>query len=183
MRRDTLALYHRNRAQHIHAHGTYRMPAAQALRAAKYDSETLRRWNAAERAGLVRIETRSDDDPSAWENYFDGDMYTPECHPDYPGGARALAAEKKRAEAHIEAWGLAFVVGEFRTDPNSDRWKSADSIGGIEGDADPRDAHGYGPDIMRATLAALRESLKIEQRKRADLRAQRCPHCHGTGRA
>lgn len=179
---DPIACYRANRKPHYHAFGAYQSKAVDAWRAAKYTASVHRRWLAAESAGLVRLEIESDSDPCAWENYFDGDTYCPKANPDYPGGARALAAEKKRAVNHLESWGLVVVSSHFRTDPDG-RWEIADSIGGIEGDADPRIASGYGPDLMASALSQLRDMLRLASRKRVDLRRGRCPHCHGTGRA
>ncbi len=156
----TNEIYSEIRAPRFYAgHRPSVVPANRALAAAKYAAETLTRFEHAEDAGLVKIESQHDDDPFSWELYFDCDVFDPECHPGHPGGARAILAEKKRAEKTIEDYGLMEVQTFYRTRPDGD-WVLADSIGGIEGNADPRDANGCGPDLMRTALDALADALR-----------------------
>jgi hypothetical protein len=172
-----LAIYRETRKPHHYGNGSYQTRAGDALTGAKYCADILTRFEHAERAGLVRIESEPDADPWAWDNYFDGDTFDPEKHPGHPGGARAILAEKKRAESLLESWGLMTVTTSYRTHPDGP-WEHADSISGIEGNADERDAHGYGPDLMGTALDSLVDALRDAQRERADLRANRCPRCH-----
>lgn len=178
LKTDPIAIYRESRAPKAYPFGIHQSPAGPAWTHAKRCARIQRRWVAAESAGLVRFRVESD--PDGWESYFDGDMFV---NPTHPGGARALAADKREAERLAESWGFVGVVGEYRTDPDSDEWTHAASIWGIRGDESPEDAAGYGPDIMGETLCALADSLRRESRKRADLRRNCCPHCRGTGRA
>ena len=178
---DPIALYRESRAVHHSLYGTHRVSARNAWDCAKRNAATNRRWNAAESAGLVRVEMRTDCDPSAWDNFFDGDMYDPEKHPDHPGGERTINAERKRVESLAESYGFAGVVGEYRTAPDGE-WIESESVWGFLGNETPNDS-GYGADVMLETLDALTDALRTESKRRADVRAGRCTNCHGTGKA
>ena len=179
---DPRKLFAEYRRPHFYAgHRPYQRGAASCWEGAKRVARINREWNNAERAGLVRIALEYDSDPMAWEYYFDGDTFNPDAHPGHPGGARAIIAERKRAERDAESYGFACLAAEYRTDPAGE-WHAGDNVGGFLG-SESLESTGHAPDVMAETLGILRDALRTESKRRADERAGRCPHCRGTGRA
>jgi hypothetical protein len=139
--------------------------ALSAWRAAKI----LRKWEALETMGAVRLRAEWDD------SYDPHDFDPPE--PD-----------------DTEAYG---VIGEYRTDfDNPDwypadvdddelDWEHADSVWGNAGYDDVTDwrENSHVLDIMETTMDAFRDAWEASMRAERDRTRGLCPTCHGTGRA
>lgn len=137
--------------------------ALSAWRAARI----LRKWDALETIGAVRVRAEFDQD----------------CDPTEFGGS-----------ADDEAFGS---IGEYRTDfatpdwyPGDidsvlPAWNTADSVWGHVGYRNVLDwrENAYILDIMASTIDAFRDSWKAHVRAERERKAGLCPACHGTGKA
>jgi hypothetical protein len=144
--------------------------ALSAWRAARI----LRKWDALETIGAVRLRAESDD---TWEP-IGCDCGDPRC---------------KMNDPRSEAYGL---IGEYRTDfhrsdwypsdtdDDSLPWESADSVWGCVGYNNVTDwrENEYALDIMAGTIRQFAAAWKAHVRAEIDRRAGVCPACHGTGR-
>lgn len=136
---------------------------AWAARALRRDARISVQWEAAERAGLVRLCQAPDDYADIAD--LAGDTFDVAIHAaTVPGGARTIHAQRKRFERQIAQDGIWGIVGQFRIQ-DIGPWKHADSVWGCVGYDYLADCD-YCIDIMAGTLNALRETLK-----------RRCPTC------
>lgn len=133
-------------------------------RALKRNAEVGRRWENAERAGLVRFELEPDQ--CGWdEDDLFGDTFNVEVHGDtVPGGERTILAEKRRAVKRVEEDGVWVVAGYYRTQPGAP-WVRGDAVGGVVGYSEEEHEELI-VDVKDETLALLAKALR-----------RRCPEC------
>lgn len=116
-------------------------------------ARTLEQWQHLEASGLVRIILEEEYSPDV--SYLDTWEHLSE-------------QSKKRMIDDIYQKGIVVVVGQYRNSEDT-AWEWADSVGdcqGYDNAADPFQ-NAYVPDIMRATIDALKQSL----------RDRFCTHC------
>jgi hypothetical protein len=113
----------------------------------KENAQTLAAWKELESAGFVRIELQDEDDVDV--SYLDNWPHLSE-------------RSKKEMIDGVYAKGVYVVIGQFRTDLDSDEWETGDCIGDCQGYEDAADPHEncYVIDIMAETITALRSALK-----------------------
>ena len=134
----------------------------------KRKARIQRQFEALEDAELVRIRR----EPDEFMSYEDmaGDTFDPSNASTVPGGMRTIKAEEKEYKRKLEQDGAWGIIGEYRASA-TDKWIQGDSIWGMEYDYAFSEDNDCLLDVMELTIKSLRDTL-----------ANRCPHCHGTGK-
>lgn len=122
---------------------------------------TLAKWEVLAELGYVRLIAEPDDDADL--SWIDQDRYSD--------------SDRERFRDDVETNGVWGSIGEFRLDPDSEDWQTADSVWGHTGYRNVLDwrENPYVLDIMDETIRQFRDAWKDHVR-------HVCPTCHGSGR-